>query len=120
MTVLAMVAAIVAPTPAPAVSGRECMEKPDCRERVVRKHWRKTVRPFNAKLDRMNQCEASGNWDTNTGNGFFGGLQFDLPTWRWVGGSGLPSAASELEQKFRAVLLIGRAGYGPWPRCGSA
>jgi hypothetical protein len=51
-------------------------------------------------------------------NGFFGGLQFDLPTWRSVGGRGMPHHNSPLEQKYRAVLLIKRRGYQPWPVCG--
>lgn len=78
------------------------------------------VRPYSAKLDRMAMCESSGRWWINTGNGFYGGLQFDAPTWRSVGGRGLPHQNSKLEQKFRAVILIKRRGYGPWPVCGSA
>lgn len=78
------------------------------------------VRPYNAKLERMAQCESTGRWNIATGNGFYGGLQFTLPTWRSVGGRGMPHWASRLEQKYRAVLLIRRAGYRPWPVCGSA
>ena len=40
------------------------------------------VRPYSAKLDRMAQCESGGRWHINTGNNYFGGLQFSLPTWR--------------------------------------
>lgn len=76
------------------------------------------VRPYNAKLERMAWCESRQRWDLNTHNGFYGGLQFTVSTWRGVGGRGMPHWASELEQKFRAVLLIRRAGYGPWPVCG--
>jgi len=79
-----------------------------------------TVRPYNAKLERMARCESSGKWYIATGNGFYGGLQFDLPTWRGVGGRGLPHNASPLEQKYRAVLLIKRRGFAPWPVCGRA
>lgn len=78
------------------------------------------VRPYNAKLERMAWCESRQRWHLNTGNGFYGGLQFVPSTWRSVGGRGMPHWASELEQKFRAVLLIRRAGYGPWPVCGRA
>jgi len=89
---------------------------------VERSHvnrW-EVVRPFNAKLERMAQCESSGRWHIATGNGFYGGLQFTYPTWRSVGGKGYPHWNSILEQKYRAVRLIKRAGYGPWPVCGRA
>lgn len=101
MTVLATVLAIIAPAPIEA--------------RVNR--WA-VVRPYNAKLERMAQCESGGRWYISTGNGFHGGLQFLLSTWRSVGGRGYPHRNSELEQKYRAVLLIRRAGYRPWPVCG--
>lgn len=78
------------------------------------------VRPYNAKLERMAWCESRGHWRIATGNGYWGGLQFDLRTWRGVGGSGYPHWHSRLEQKFRAVLLIRRRGFAPWPVCGHA
>jgi hypothetical protein len=85
---------------------------------VERRRKLRVVRPYNAKLDRMAWCESTGRWFINTGNGFYGGLQFDLPTWWSVGGRGYPHQNSVLEQKYRAVRLIRRAGYGPWPVCG--
>jgi Transglycosylase-like domain len=82
------------------------------------------VQPYNAKLERMALCETRMNgrprWFVNTGNGYYGGLQFNLSTWKSVGGSGYPHHNSKLEQKYRAVLLIRKRGYRPWPRCGSA
>lgn len=81
-------------------------------------HRWQIVRPYNAKLERMAQCESAGRWSINTGNGFYGGLQFTLSTWRSVGGRGYPHQNSELEQKYRAVKLIKLQGYGPWPICG--
>ena len=82
------------------------------------------VRPYNAKLERIAYCETKYNgrtrWFANTGNGFYGGLQFDLSTWKSVRGRGYPHQNSKLEQKYRAVLLIRRRGYRPWPICGSA
>jgi hypothetical protein len=81
--------------------------------------WR-IVRPYDAKLERMAKCESTKRWHLNSGNGFYGGLQFMLSTWRSVGGRGYPHRNSELEQKYRAVKLIKRSGYGQWPRCGSA
>jgi hypothetical protein len=78
-----------------------------------------TAGGYDSSLDRIASCESGSNWSTNTGNGFYGGLQFDLGTWRSVGGSGLPSDASASEQKYRATLLIQDRGYSPWPVCGS-
>jgi resuscitation-promoting factor RpfA len=78
----------------------------------------KVVRPYNGKLERMAWCESRQRWHIATGNGYYGGLQFDLPTWRSAGGRGMPHRASELEQKYRAVLVIRRRGYQPWPVCG--
>lgn len=56
-----------------------------------------------------------GDYATNTGNGYYGAYQFDLPTWRSVGGSGLPSDASPAEQDMRAQMLYDRRGLAPWP-----
>jgi len=67
--------------------------------------------------DRLAQCEAGGNWSINTGNGYYGGLQFSLSSWRAVGGSGLPSDASRDEQIQRGQMLQSRAGWGSWPAC---
>lgn len=78
----------------------------------------KIVKPYNPKLERIASCESGGHWGINTGNGFFGGLQFAASTWWNVGGKGLPHQASEIEQKYRAVRLIHIAGYSPWPVCG--
>ena len=63
------------------------------------------------------QCESGGNPATNTGNGYYGLYQFSLPTWRAMGGSGLPSEASAAEQTQRAQALQSRSGWGQWPAC---
>jgi LysM repeat protein len=67
--------------------------------------------------DRMAQCESGGNWSISTGNGYYGGLQFTLSTWRSVGGSGYPHQASPEEQIARASILQARSGWGQWPAC---
>lgn len=67
--------------------------------------------------DRLAACEAGGNWAINTGNGYYGGLQFSLGSWRAVGGSGLPSQASREEQIARGQMLQARSGWGAWPAC---
>lgn len=67
--------------------------------------------------DALAKCESSGNWSINTGNGYYGGLQFTLSTWRAVGGTGLPSQASREEQIMRGQILQARSGWGQWPAC---
>lgn len=67
--------------------------------------------------DQLARCESGGNWAINTGNGYYGGLQFSLSTWRAVGGSGLPSENSRDEQIARAEILLARSGWGQWPAC---
>jgi len=70
-----------------------------------------------ATWDRLAQCEAHGNWALNTGNGYYGGLQFSLTTWQAVGGSGYPHEASREEQIRRGQILQARYGWGQWPHC---
>ena len=67
--------------------------------------------------DSIAACESGGNWADNTGNGYYGGLQFSLGSWHAVGGSGLPSQASREEQIMRAQILQSRQGWGAWPVC---
>jgi hypothetical protein len=62
-------------------------------------------------------CESDRTWDANTGNGYYGGLQFSLRSWRWVGGTGMPHEASPAEQVARAEELLDRQGWGAWPVC---
>lgn len=69
--------------------------------------------------DRLAKCESGGNWSINTGNGYYGGLQFSLASWRGVGGSGYPHQASRAEQISRAEALKARQGWGAWPACSS-
>ena len=67
--------------------------------------------------DQLAQCEAGGNWSINTGNGFYGGLQFTLSSWQAAGGSGMPNEASREEQIARGQILQSRQGWGAWPAC---
>ncbi|SKN09154.1 resuscitation-promoting factor-like protein [Mycobacteroides abscessus subsp. massiliense] len=68
--------------------------------------------------DAIAACESSGNWAINTGNGFYGGLQFTLGTWRANGGSGMPHHASRAEQIRVAENVLRSQGIGAWPVCG--
>lgn len=67
--------------------------------------------------DRLAECESGGDWSINTGNGYYGGLQFSQQSWEAVGGSGLPSDASKEEQIQRAEQLRQIQGWGAWPSC---
>ena len=68
--------------------------------------------------DAIAQCESGGNWSINTGNGYYGGLQFSLSTWRANGGSGNPADASRAEQIRVANNVLKTQGIGAWPTCG--
>jgi soluble lytic murein transglycosylase-like protein len=72
----------------------------------------------NAHLQRIAQCESGGRPDAvSPGGTYRGKYQFDYGTWRSVGGSGDPAAASEAEQDHRAQLLYDARGSAPWPVC---
>lgn len=68
---------------------------------------------------QLAECESHQNWQDDTGNGYYGGLQFSLGAWASVGGSGKPSDASSSEQIMRGKILQERRGWGPWGACSS-
>jgi hypothetical protein len=70
--------------------------------------------------DAIAQCESGGNWAANTGNGFYGGLQFKPATWAANGGVGSPATASREEQIGVAENVLRSQGLRAWPKCGSA
>ncbi len=71
--------------------------------------------------DQLAQCEAGGNWAINTGNGYYGGLQFSLGTWRAYGGAGLPHQQSrEYQIMIAERVRAATGGYGSWPACSRA
>ncbi|MGO2468541.1 MAG: transglycosylase family protein [Microbacterium gubbeenense] len=70
-----------------------------------------------ATWDALAQCESGGNWAINTGNGYYGGLQFSLPTWEANGGVGNPADASREEQIRIAENVLATQGWGAWPSC---
>jgi uncharacterized protein YabE (DUF348 family) len=72
--------------------------------------------------DAVAQCESGGNWQINTGNGFYGGLQFDYSTWLSNGGGAYASRAdlATREQQIAvATRLYNSRGSSPWPVCGA-
>ncbi len=68
--------------------------------------------------DGVAQCESGGNWGINTGNGYYGGLQFSQSTWTANGGTGSPHTASKEEQIRVAENTLASQGPGAWPTCG--
>jgi len=69
--------------------------------------------------DAVAQCESGGNYAINTGNGFYGGLQFTLSTWAAYGGTGAPQNASKSAQIAVAERVLAGQGKGAWPVCGT-
>ncbi|MFJ2744074.1 transglycosylase family protein [Streptomyces sp. NPDC087440] len=70
--------------------------------------------------DRIAQCESGGNWHINTGNGYYGGLQFSAGTWRAHGGGAYASRAdraSKAQQIAIATKVQRKQGWGAWPSC---
>lgn len=96
------------PRPQPAPECDPAYSSPDCKYR-----YRHSV----AMWERLAQCESNGNWSINTGNGYYGGIQFSLSSWRAVGGAGYPHQNTKWEQIHRGELLQQRQGWGAWPAC---
>ncbi|MEV0175996.1 transglycosylase family protein [Streptomyces sp. NPDC050803] len=70
--------------------------------------------------DRIAQCESGGNWHINTGNGYYGGLQFSASTWRAYGGTAYAPTADQASksQQIAVATKVQRAqGWGAWPTC---
>jgi LysM repeat protein len=67
--------------------------------------------------EKLAQCESGGNWNINTGNGYYGGIQFNATTWHAFGGSGMPHQASKAEQIAVAERTLAAQGWNAWPAC---
>ncbi|MGW6790038.1 transglycosylase family protein [Streptomyces chartreusis] len=70
--------------------------------------------------DKVAQCESGGNWKINTGNGYYGGLQFSASTWRAFGGTQYASRAdlaTKVQQILVAEKVLDSQGPGAWPVC---
>ncbi|MFJ5153649.1 transglycosylase family protein [Streptomyces sp. NPDC088353] len=75
-----------------------------------------------SEWDAVAQCESGGNWSINTGNGFYGGLQFTNSTWAGYGGTAYASRAdlaSKSQQIAVAEKVLAGQGKGAWPVCGT-
>jgi Transglycosylase-like domain len=77
--------------------------------------------PVAGVWDRLARCESSGNWAIDTGNGYYGGLQFDISTWNGFGGREFASRADQAtrDQQITVATRVrdARGGYGSWPAC---
>ena len=76
------------------------------------------VQTSSVNWDAVARCESGGNWAINTGNGYYGGLQFSQSTWTANGGTGSPANASKEEQIRVAENTLQSQGPGAWPVCG--
>ncbi len=75
---------------------------------------------FAGAWDVISRCEAGGNWAINTGNGYYGGVQFDQGTWERNGGlryAPRADLATREEQMAIAEVTQARQGWGAWPLC---
>ncbi len=70
-----------------------------------------------ATWEQLARCESGGDWGANTGNGYYGGLQFSLTTWQGLGGTGYPHEATKASQIEMGKRLQARAGWAAWPGC---
>jgi len=81
---------------------------------------KETPEPAYGVWDRLAQCESSGIWSRNSGNGYFGGVQQDMTFWRRYGGlayAARPDLASRAAQIAVAQRGLSVQGWGAWPSC---
>jgi LysM repeat protein len=72
--------------------------------------------------DTVAQCESGGNWSINTGNGYYGGLQFSSSTWAAYGGTAYASTADQASKSEQITIgekVLAAQGKGAWPTCGT-
>ncbi len=74
--------------------------------------------PSSHTWHRLRMCESSNDYGIDTGNDHYGAYQFDVMTWRSVGGKGYPNKASHAEQDARALILYRERGWQPWQCAG--
>ncbi|MFC7265248.1 transglycosylase family protein [Streptomyces lutosisoli] len=75
-----------------------------------------------SEWDAVAQCESGGNWSINTGNGYYGGLQFSASTWAAYGGTAYASTANQASKSQQITIgekVLAAQGKGAWPTCGT-
>ncbi|WP_116109442.1 MULTISPECIES: resuscitation-promoting factor [Amycolatopsis] len=95
----------------------------EAKPKIVRVGTKQPVISDSAIWDAIAKCESGGNWSINTGNGYYGGLQFNKSTWDAYGGdqyAAYPHQATR-EQQIAVATKVrdDRGGYGAWPVCGA-
>lgn len=76
--------------------------------------------PAGGAWAELRQCESGGNYQENSGNGYYGAYQFLPSTWWAIGFSGMPNQAPPSVQDAAARVLLQRQGWGAWPACSAA
>jgi resuscitation-promoting factor RpfA len=74
-----------------------------------------------SRWEQVARCESGGNWSINTGNGYYGGLQFSPSTWSAFGGGMFATSADKATRDQQIVIaekVLARQGRGAWPVCG--
>lgn len=115
---------------AAALARQRAREAAQARQRAVQAQQQAVQAPViagSSSWDRIAQCESGGNWSINTGNGYYGGLQFDMQTWSAYGGTAY-AARPDLASRETQIMIAERVrdgwgdyparGYSPWPICG--
>lgn len=100
-----------------AAAAEQAAREKAARERAAIEAASAPAVPAGSVWDALAQCEAGGNWAINTGNGYYGGLQFSASSWRAVGGTGLPHQHSRETQIAMGERLRAAQGWGAWPAC---
>ncbi|MFJ8162952.1 transglycosylase family protein [Streptomyces sp. NPDC096136] len=74
-----------------------------------------------SEWDKVASCESGGNWSINTGNGYYGGLQFSASTWAAYGGKAYAAQANQASKSQQIAIaekVLKGQGKGAWPSCG--
>jgi len=106
------------------VSARRSTSAPRCPGSAVRRRSRRCVRSPAASAstwDAVARCESGGNWSINTGNGYYGGLQFSSSTWAAYGGTSYAATADQASKSQQIAIgekVLAAQGKGAWPTCG--
>lgn len=111
-----------APMPTPASAPMQATIQPVATPRPVAPPAPAPVVTFDGGTvwDQLAQCESGGNWAINTGNGYYGGLQFSYGTWLGYGGGEFAEyahLATREQQIIVAERLHAARGFAPWPAC---
>ncbi|WP_269204082.1 resuscitation-promoting factor [Nocardioides sambongensis] len=97
---------------------RSVVRKPRPRVVAVGRSVRSVPGTAHLNWAALARCESGGNPRAVNPAGYYGLYQFNVATWRSVGGSGMPHLASSAEQTYRAKKLYAQRGRSPWPHCG--